>query len=540
MHPIPMLPFALSALFALLSAAQTPGQELPPTAEAAARAAAAAAAAPRPIRVGLRARRGGADRLDPLRYIGGFHTKTMLYETLVTRGDDGRLAPGLAQRWQFADDGRAVRFELRPGARFHDGTAVTADAVALHFRRWLGLPEHDWLLANRHVTGVTVESPTAFTVALDAPYALLDDLCAINPCAIAGPGARDWEGEFARPMGSGPFRFAEALDGGARWRVERVLDGAPFEIAFFRRGRDSAPLDALERGDLDLFVGGWDEDLPAERLRAMAADPRFCVDRAAGSSVVWLSFRLDQGPTRDTALRRRVAAAIDRAALLAAVEDGHGAPCTAWAAPTVAFWPRGRSVPTPTDPLPGPVALTIAAGRAESRAARTAAAVAAQLRARGFDVELRHAPRADANAEDAAARAVARRELVALAERCDLRVEITHGMPYDPHRSLVARFGPPSRDGEPEVRAGCTPALRELVTAVAGIPDEVERVPLYAQIQELMDREALVVPLFAPDRVLVRSREVDGVVLGPDLYRVDLTGLHRCDAGEAGQAEVAR
>jgi hypothetical protein len=57
--------------------------------------------------------------------------------------------------------------------------------------------------------------------------------------------------------------------------------------------------------------------------------------------------------------------------------------------------------------------------------------------------------------------------------------------------------------------------------------DEVERAPVYAEIQALIDREALIVPLYAPRRIALRRADVDGIDLPIDVYRVDLTGLRR-------------
>ncbi|MCA8953438.1 MAG: ABC transporter substrate-binding protein [Planctomycetes bacterium] len=501
-----------------------------------------------PIRVMLRARNGGADRLNPLRYIGGFETKTLLFETLVRRGEDGRLAPGLASRWEILDEGRAVRFELRDGARFHDGRPVTADIVRTHFRRWIGLPEHDWLACNQRITDVTVDSEREFTVHLDRPYALLGDLCAINPCAILGPGARDWEGEFQRPVGTGPFRFVAASDDGGRWQLAPTAgDGPLLEITLTARGRDTVPIEALRAGRIDAFVGGWDEDLPAAELDALAADERFVVETAPGSSVAYMSFRLDDGPTADVGVRRRIAAAIDRDRLVAEVEGGRAEPCTAWAAPSVGFWPRGRGRIRPPESAAvdaGAITLRIAAGRADSRTARLARAIAAQLEHAGFVVEVTAQPGArlpqatgadgvgtvrPLDEESGEVRRARGEEIRRRAEAADLRIQITHGVPYDPQRSLAARFGPRAGDNpdSPRPRGGVDPELMQLVAATMSQPDELARGPLYAAIQARLDREALIVPLYAPNRVALRTRDVDGIELGIDVYRVDLTGLHR-------------
>jgi ABC-type transport system substrate-binding protein len=509
----------------------------------------ARAADPALIRIGLRARAGSPDRLTPLRYLGGFETKTLIYETLVRRGPDGRLEPSLAS-WTISEDGTSFRFRLRPGARFQDGSLVTAEAVKTHFRRWVGLPEHDWLLANHHIEDVTVESADTFVVRLDRPYPLLGDLAAINPCAIVAPAARDWEGEFQRPLGSGPFRFVGATEDG-RWRLQREEPGAPLvEICPFPRSNldpsgNDAPLDALAAGTIDGFVSGWDEDLPSQRLRAFAQDPRFVVQSSPGSSVVYLSFRMVDGPTAQVEVRRRIAHAIDRRALIEELEDGRAEACTAWAAPSILFWPR-RRLPAPApaaDPGVERMALRIAAARLNSRAMRVARAVAAQLKRHGFDIEVVELDaRAEAEAsmqaggtvqpltlESGPVRAAASREVRRLAETADLCIEITHGVPYDPQLSLVSRWGglDNHNEDEPRPELGDDAELRDLVAQTLTIPDEVQCLPIYAQIQARLDQEALMVPLYSPHHIALRSVSIDGIELGPDIYRVDLTKLHR-------------
>src|SRR5215471_6788116 len=50
-------------------------------------------------------------------------------EGLVAPYEDGRPRPWLARSWTTSPDGLSLIVELRPGARFHDGTPVTASVV---------------------------------------------------------------------------------------------------------------------------------------------------------------------------------------------------------------------------------------------------------------------------------------------------------------------------------------------------------------------------------------------------------------------------
>lgn len=58
-----------------------------------------------------------------------------LYEGLV-RVQDGTVTGALAESYTVSEDGLDYIFNLRPAAKFHDGTALTADIVVLNFNRW--------------------------------------------------------------------------------------------------------------------------------------------------------------------------------------------------------------------------------------------------------------------------------------------------------------------------------------------------------------------------------------------------------------------
>lgn len=59
-----------------------------------------------------------------------------LYEGLVTVDSSGNIQPGIAQSWTVSDDELDYIFEIRPNARFSDGSQITVDAIADNFNRW--------------------------------------------------------------------------------------------------------------------------------------------------------------------------------------------------------------------------------------------------------------------------------------------------------------------------------------------------------------------------------------------------------------------
>ena len=462
--------------------------------------AAAAPTAPSALRVAARLGQRGLAELSPLRYRGGFETKTLAYETLVRIGADGRLAPGLARSWRVEDGGKALVLELRDGAKWHDGREVTAADVAVHCERWLGLPEHGWLRSARHVERVRATGPRQLRFELAQPAALLADLCAINPAAVQGPGAFSREGEFVRPIGSGPFAVVGPVAGDGALRYRQVGGEALVDLVHV----DGDALDALLRGDVDAVVGSDLVAIAPARAVQLQKDPRVQVVAAAGSSVWHLALRFDRGPLADLALRQAVAAAVDRDELVRVAAFGFGVGTRGYAAPSVVDWPQGAAVAAPANGLSSAAPLRLHPGRADPLLVTT---LVAQLQRRGLPVALL----ADGDAGD-----------------WDLRLERTHGVPYDPF-TVVDRFGA-AVVGSASSGSSEAPRDAELVAAIDGLlgaADPATWPQHYARIQARLDALLPIVPLFAPARLAVVRAGLPVPQLDHDLYRLDAGWLSR-------------
>src|SRR6266481_157510 len=115
--------------------------------------------------------------LDPMAALegSGALVSRQVFDTLVAyRESSTDVEPALALRWAVSRDGLTWSFTIRDGARFHDGTPLTAREAAASFERWLktesarpgGAPV--WTALLRGVPGVVkdVRAPDARTLQL--------------------------------------------------------------------------------------------------------------------------------------------------------------------------------------------------------------------------------------------------------------------------------------------------------------------------------------------------------------------------------------
>ena len=242
--------------------------------------------------------------------------------------DSTAFSPGLASRWDRIDP-TTWRFTLRKGATWHDGKPVTADDVLFSFAAFvdtsLGAP------AGSALTGVTVTSdaPDQVSIRFPRPYPeqLLDAsfFVRILPRHIWDSVPRgQWGADsgLARLVGSGPFKVTE-WQRGRFLRIERIGDakGAVREMVWRFAGDQDAALNMLLAGEADLL-----ETVTNPAARARAKEDTNLVVRPYPAAVYgYLGFRhADAAGTphpvlADRGMRRALAAAIDRASLIAAV-----------------------------------------------------------------------------------------------------------------------------------------------------------------------------------------------------------------------------
>ena len=228
---------------------------------------------------------------------------------LVRFDASGQIVPGLAERWNVTDDGLSYIFRLQ-STEWPDGRKVTAQQVARLLRRQIASrsnnPLRDTLGAIDEIVPMT---DRVLEISLTAPRPHLLQLLAQPELAIVRDG--HGTGPFVIVQGSKPDaleleRTVENLDEESVEREEVTLGGRSVQTS----------VAAFLKGDADLVLGGTFPDLPYARVEQVPRNAlRF--DPAAG--LFGLVPARAEGPAADLELRRLLSQAIDRQALIDAL-----------------------------------------------------------------------------------------------------------------------------------------------------------------------------------------------------------------------------
>ncbi|WP_407316400.1 extracellular solute-binding protein [Pseudomonas sp. nanlin1] len=153
----------------------------------------------------------------------------LLYSPLAVRSlDEPYTVYGLvAQTMERGEDGRWLRFNLNPKARFADGLPITAEDVAYTYRLFMSEGSLRFRTLFADVSGVEVESPhqVRFDFKSNESRTLPLDLASLPVLPQHWWKTRDFAngGGFEAPLGSGPYRLGK-IDNGRSVTFERNPD----------------------------------------------------------------------------------------------------------------------------------------------------------------------------------------------------------------------------------------------------------------------------------------------------------------------------
>lgn len=264
---------------------------------------------------------------DPVTSTAGWdtHALALVYDGLTQLDTEGEVVPGLAESWEYNEDGTAITFHLREGAEFTDGTPVTADAVKQSIER--GRDQENSTLAGqlRIVVGIDVHDERTVTVHLDQADYQVPHLFAGKTGFIVNPAAFDDVTTLAtQPEGSGPFALTEYVPN-AHADLEKNEDYWNADHIFID---DFSIVPVTDPATVVAGVssGQWDvaQVPPAQVEGAEAANLE--VETIRALTVRALDVNSTVAPFDDQRVLQAISHATDRQALVDAAYFGQGTP----------------------------------------------------------------------------------------------------------------------------------------------------------------------------------------------------------------------
>jgi len=250
--------------------------------------------------------------LDPRVGLDAFSERidSLIFDDLLSRGDDLNVAPGLADRWEIPDPTTYI-FHLHPGVRFQDGRPLTSRDVKWTLDSLLqGKIRSTKAATYRFVDHI--DAPDDLTVVFhmkEADATLLWNL-SDGAMGIVPEGSGD---EITRhPVGTGPFRFVSAETD--REVILERNDNYWGEKAKLARVRFAVVPDATTQA-LELRKGSGDiaiNSLTPDTVVTLAREPNLAIETAPGTRLAYLAFNLRDPILRNVRVRQALAYAIDR------------------------------------------------------------------------------------------------------------------------------------------------------------------------------------------------------------------------------------
>ena len=464
---------------------------------------------------------------------------TQVLEPLITVNQQMEIEPRLATSWEFVEPTR-LRFTLREGVTFHDGTPFNAEAVKFTWDRALhGNPPGRWASLAGPVVGVEVVDEYTVDLVASQPYGPLLLVAAMPYTGIVSPTAVQAMGNdaFSRaPVGTGPFKVVEwrsndriileAYDD--YWRGRPKLD----RLVFRTIPEEGARMLSLQTGEVDMVL----QPAPTE-LAALAANPRFVVEGAPGVGIFYLGFNLSRDHVSDPRVRQAIAHAIDRELIVEAILEGGGVLADSiLGEPVFGYAPMNLLERYPYDPERARQLL--------DEAGYTMNSSGQLVDSSGRPLVLRMLPSAGRSLKDREIAEVIQEFLRQVGITVELDVfewattfELMRGetldydlitftwftttadADYTMYSNFVSTELPPAswnrwRYADPEVD--------ELIKAARASLDPDERRQLYARVQERLAVDLPAIPLYGSYEVAALSANVTGYVAHPIQYILDL------------------
>lgn len=258
-----------------------------------------------------------------------------LYETLVQPTVDGKgVEPALATKWTQSPDKLSWTFTLRDGLKFSNGTPITSADVKFSIETYRDIGPG----VDSAITKVTTPDAKTIVFTTASPSALIPAAMAMYVNAIIPKdyGGKSVEAFSQEPIGSGPFAFDHWTKGTELklvknknyWDPDKPkLDSVTFTLVPDSNTRATQ----LAGGQIHINA-----DPALSTIDSLKKQSGLEAGTFPSTEVDFLAFNTARKPLGDVNVRRAIAQAINKDAIVSSVLFGHGTPASTFLSP--AFW----------------------------------------------------------------------------------------------------------------------------------------------------------------------------------------------------------
>jgi peptide/nickel transport system substrate-binding protein len=428
-------------------------------------------------------------------------------EGLTKINVDGRITPLLAESWTIDPDGKVYTFKLKKGVKFHDGEPFTSNDVKFSFERAKapGSTNKAKKAVFDNIGRIDTPDPATVIVVLANADGNFLFRMGENTAVILSP--KSAPSEATHPVGTGPYRFEAWAKGSSitLLRNDQYRDAAKVamkKVTYRFINDPAAQVAALLAGDID----GMPRFGALESLKQFQGDPRFSVAIGGTEGKTIMTINNKKKPFDDVRVRRALAAAIDRKAIIDGAQEGFGVPIGSHMVPSDAGYVDLTAV-NPYNPD-------------KAKALLKEAGVATPL-----NVTLTLPPPAYARkGGEIIASQLAKVGVVAKIENVEWAQWLSGAFKGNFDLTVISHVEPLDFDryGDPSYYYGYdSPAYRDLLTAYNSSTDPKGRLKLLGDIQRRLATDSVAVYLFQLPQFAVGNRHLKGLWSSSPIFAND-------------------
>jgi len=262
-----------------------------------------------------------------------------IVQELYSNAANGKsVVPTLATSYSLSKNKLHWTFQLRHNVHFSTGALMTSKDVVFSITQSLN-PKSTWSFIDSPIKSVKADGPYAVVITTKQPWApLLADLAlfanGVVPYNFGGETRAQF---FQHPVGTGPFEFGQWVKGQSLTLTRNPhywIAGKPYldSVTYDAVANATTRVDQLQGGQADII-----EEAPFGELASLQSSG-YELGLFPSTRIDYVTMNEEQAPFKNKYVRLAIAHAINRAAIMKAVFQGHGTVANSALMPSVTYY----------------------------------------------------------------------------------------------------------------------------------------------------------------------------------------------------------